>query len=214
MVEQIEKLLESGPSVGLGEEGLLLRRLDQHVGGDGIGLLHDVGDLFQRPAHVVGQAVVQVGVFGKDLGELAIESLELVGVPVGLTLPAPQARHQVRTLGQNLAELDAHQALDEDLGGAVGQVHHLMDASHGTDGVEIALARFGHVGLSLGGHGQELLVVRRRLERFHTALAAHQQWNHSAREQDDVAQRQERELRRQGIQIVFNSGWIGHGTAA
>ena len=102
--------------------------------------------------------------------------------------------HQEAGLGRlEAADARAALALDQHLHGAVGQPHELDDRADGSELEDVR--RVGIVGLRVALCGQhERAAARHRLvERAHRLLAPDEKRHDHVREDDDVAQRQQRQ---------------------
>jgi hypothetical protein len=94
--------------------------------------------------------------------------------------------------------LGAIGALDQHLDRPVRQLQQLQNARDGADRVQVARSRIVDIRTALGDQ-QDLLAARHRgFQRSHGLLASDEQRNDHMREDDHVAQRQDRQLGRFG----------------
>ena len=97
---------------------------------------------------LVGQRGGHLGDFLELLVRVAQHGLQLDGI---LRFVAQQfvARAQIRRGRREILDADAPQSLDQHARGAVGKFHHLGQARHAADLVQILGRGFGHFGLAL-----------------------------------------------------------------
>src|SRR5690554_5430110 len=99
--------------------------------------------------------------------------------------------------------------LDQHLHRAVRQPQQLSDLAEGTDAVDLVFARIVWPDLHLRGEEELFIEVHRLLKRAHGFLAADKEGRHHMREDDDLAERKEREGPRSlGLRIVLPIGGI------
>ena len=84
-------------------------------------------------------------------------------------------RAQVRLRRDDVVELQAREALDDQAQAAVRQLEHLVDVRRGADRVEIVLARLLDRRVALREHGDQLAVRDRIVDQADRALARHRQ---------------------------------------
>ena len=206
-LEQKQEILEMGEPGKRLEHLLLLLELERQVRGDRVG----------EPA-----ALVDPGHGGQDLGrDLLVElhilvelreqrpahRLDLVGLAF---LPGQRhgLRRKVLALVDDADEARAARALDEHLHGTVGELQHLQHRRDAADRVQV-LGRRIVLGGRLLRHQQDLLAgVHRDVERLDRLRPSDEQGDHHVREDDDVAQGEQRQHVRQGRRLVL-SGHLG-----
>ena len=180
------------------EDFLLHRRADRREArGDEVGEPARLGDVHGERLQIVGEQRRQ----RDDLLEVRLDvprqrvDLEPIGV-VGVLARGADPRAQVRMRRDDVVELQAREALDDQAQAAVRQLEHLVDVRRGADGVEIVLARLLDRRVALREDGDQLAVRDRIVDQADRALARHRQRHERIGKEDRVAQRQNRQLRR------------------
>ncbi len=189
------------------EHLLLLLELERQVRGDRVG----------EPA-----ALVDPGHRGQDLGRDLLVELHVL-VELGEQRPAHcldlvrlallrGQRHgfgrQVLALVDDADEARTARAFDQHLHGAVGKLQHLQHRRDAADRVQV-LGRRIVLGGRLLRHQQDLLAgIHRDVEGLDRLRPADEQRDHHVRENDDVAQGEQRQHVRLGRRLVF-SGHLG-----
>ena len=103
---------------------------------------------------------------------------------------------QVGLLGNRCGELDATQAEDRQLNGAVGQFQHVLHAHHRADVMDVSEADVLLVLVHLRGHGDVALRPGQLIEQLKRALPPNRQWNEDSRKHDGRLEGQHRQVRR------------------
>ena len=192
VLELLEQLLEPLVDLDEVEHGLLVLELERQVGSDGVGQTAGIVDAADRGQDLGRDLLVELDVLVELLGDGAAQGLDLaLGFGLG--------RHR-GDLGDEVLAVVAHvvgggplHAFDEDLHGAVGELQHLQDrrdAAHFEHvvglGLVLAGGLLGHQhDLAAGFHGDF-----ERLDRFGPP---DEQRNDHVREDDDIAQGQQRQ---------------------
>ena len=178
---------------GLGfEQLLLLGDLQRQVRGDRVGELARIVDLVDRHQHLRRNLLVELDVL-----------LELRDHGAGQRLDFLMRRPGVSsmTFGIGLKEslvlgkaLDARAlaAFDQHLDRAVRQLEELQHRADRADRVDIRGRRIVLRGVLLGDEQDLLIVLHHVFERPHRFLAADKERHDHVRENDDVAERQDR----------------------
>jgi hypothetical protein len=163
-------------------------------------------DQVRQPARVVHAARD-----GQDLGRQVLERQELFELLAHaahqcLDLDAERRgrlggqrldRHvDVRLGAQELGDADLGEALHQHLQPAVGQAHHAHDHADHADRVEVVRSGLVDLGIALRHERQQPVALDRRLDRVRRDVAADEQGQDHRREDDGVANGQERELTR------------------
>ncbi len=103
-------------------------------------------------------------------------------------------RTQVGLDRDHLLQPQARQALDDQPEAAVRQLEHLVDVGGRADRVEVVLAGLLDGRVALGEDGDQLAAADRIVDQADGALAGHGERHERVREEDGVAERQDREL--------------------
>ena len=129
--------------------------------------------------------------------DVPLHRVDLEAVVVGRGLGrAADAPAQVGLGRDDLVDVHARQPLHDQPQAAVGQLEHLVDVRGGADGVEVLLARLLHRRVALREDGDQLAGADRLVDQAHRALARHGERHERIREEHRVAERQDRQLRR------------------
>ena len=83
-------------------------------------------------------------------------------------------------------------ALDKNHQVAVGHLDGLVQLGHGADAVQIDIGGILDAGIELRDHAEQALVAFQRIQQRERAFPADGQRQYAAREQDDIAHRQNR----------------------
>ena len=172
---------------------LLLLQLERQVGGDGVGQTAGILDAGNRGQNFRRNLLVQFDVL-VELGDHgAAHGLDLVILDTGLR-QRDGGRHEYRGLHLDGLDAGALRAFDQHLDGAVGQLEHLQDVGEAADAVEILRLRFVLGGRFLGHQQDVLAAFHGHFERLDRFRATDEQRNDHVREDDHVAQRQQRQF--------------------
>ena len=193
------------------------QRVDLAQAADRVADLEDLLRLLHPQAQVRGDQVrqsarvVDAAGDGQDLGRQVLQRQELFELLAHaahqrLDLDAERRgrlggqrldRHvDVRLGAQELGDADLGQTLHQHLQPAVGQPHHAHDHAHHADRVEVVGTGLVDLGIALGHERQQAVALDRRLDRVRRDVAADEQGQDHRREDDGVANGQERELTR------------------
>ncbi len=193
-LHQLVELVHPRSGVGQPQQLLLVLQLELQVRADGVRQARGLVDGLHRDQHLGRDALVELDVGLEGRLERAHQGLALHR---GLALLLRHGRdlHQEELLLLEVA-LDAHAllALHQHLDRAVGQAQQLDDRAQGPH-LEDVLA-LGVVGLGLLlRHQQDVLVgVHGLLEGADGAIAPHEERHHHVRKDDDVPQREDRDV--------------------
>ena len=161
-----------------------------------------LGDVHRQRLQVVGQQrrqrddVLEVGL-DVPLQRVDLEAIFLADGVVGRR----HARAQIRPHGRDRLELQARQSLHDQAQAAVGQLEHLVDVRRRADPMQVVLGRLFDRGIPLREHADELAAGDRLFDQAHGALARHGQRQERIGKQHGVAQRQNRQLARNGYRM-------------
>ena len=140
-----------------------------------------------RKRHDLLEVVLDVPLQGVDL-ETVVVRHDLFG--------GPNRRTEERFRLADPVQRHAREPLDDEPQAAVRQLEHLVDVRDGADGVEIVLAGLFRRRLALGEDADELVAFDGGLDELHGTLPGHRQRHEGVGKQYRVAQRQDRQLRR------------------
>ena len=200
-----EQVLEPLADVAHLEDFLLLLELERQVRGDRVGQPAAVVDAGHRGQDLGRDLLVELDVLVELREQRPAHRLDLVRLPA-LAGDRGRLGREVVGLVDDAVEPRPLRALDQHLHGAVGQLQHLQHRRHAADRVEILGARVV-LGRGLLRDEQDVLAgVHRDVERLDRLRAPDEQRDHHVREDDDVAQRQER----QRGHVDRGGGFSGH----
>ena len=172
---------------------LLLLELERQVGGDGVGQTAGILDAGDRRQNLRRNLLVQLDEL-VELGDHgAAHRLDLMVFDARLR-QRDGGRHENRGLHLDGLDAGALRAFDQHLDGAVGQLEHLQDVGEAADAVEILRLRLILGGGFLGQQQDALAAFHRHFERLDGFRATDEERNDHVREDDHIAQRQQRQF--------------------
>ena len=191
------ELLEPVLDVEGRQQVLLLLERDVQVGGNEVRGLARILDVHHH--HL--QLVRQVGDHRDELGELVhhvnLHCLDVLRGLVGV-LQVAHLRLEVRFPLRVAGHLDALEPLDQDADAPVGVLEHLQDASRGAPRVEPFGVGVLVLRVLLREEAEHPVAGQRLLHEPQRGAPRDQQRDDGRRENDDPAQRQDRQLGRDG----------------
>jgi hypothetical protein len=205
VLELLEELFEALVDRDEIEHRLLVLELERQMRRDRVGQPPGVVDAGDRGQDLRRNLLVELDVLVELLRHCAAQRLDLA-LDVGLGRHRRHFGDEVLAVVDDAVRRRALHAFDEHLHRAVGKLQHLQDRRDAAD-VEHVVG----LGLVLAGgllRDQHDLAagLHRDFERLDRLRTADEERNHHVREDDDVAQRQERQLDLLGRQ----NGVTGH----
>jgi hypothetical protein len=174
------------------EQLLSLFELQVEVGDDGVGEAPGVFDRGDGVERLRRYLLVELDVGLEGAVHRPHQRLDLDSGAVTLGDDLDLAGEEGLVAGE-AAHPRAALALHQHLHRAVGQAQQLDDRSQGADLVDIALGGLVLRRLALGAEHQAAVGAHRLFERTNRPRAPHEERHHHVREDDDVAQRQQRD---------------------
>ena len=186
-IERIEHLLPGG------------RRQRGQARRNEVGQLAGLGDVPGQCLQLVGEERRQRDHLLKVVLYVSLQGVDLETVVVGDDLfGSPHRRAQEGLRREDAVQRHARESLDNQPQAAVRQLEHLVDVRDRADAVEIVLAGLFRRRLALREDADELVALDGRLDEPHGTLSGHRQRHEGVGEQNRVAERQDRQLRRNG----------------
>ena len=166
--------------------------LDVQMRGNGVGELARFFDLVDRDQHLRRDLFVQLDILLELADHRAAQRFQLLGDAGGFR-DALDMRLEKRLGFLEVGDAGAAAAFDQHFDGAIGQFQQLQHGRDGADGVDVVDRRVVLLVVFLR-HQQDLLIfLHHRFERADGFFPADEQRHDHVREDDDVAQRQDRQ---------------------
>jgi hypothetical protein len=190
--QQLRHARDAGRQISQFEDFLLLLGLEIHVTDDQIRKrragrrradgLHQLGRCLRQQLQRLQCLLAQVEYPGLVLDAGLVRRRQ-----------ALDARQQVRVAGDEIDHPKPLLALADEVVRAVLRRDEAQHAADGADAVEILRARVVHARVLLQQQTNRAVAAHGFLGGFHRALAADREWHHHAREQHQVAHRQDQQ---------------------
>ena len=186
-------LVQPGDRIQRLQDLLANRKREVHRRGDEVGEPAGLAHVQGEGIGLVGQRVVQLDDFLEDRQHGAHERFR-GQAPFFRLVERLRAHADVGLPLYILDNLHPPPPLGEQAGRIVGHAQGAPNSHLGADVENVALLREVHFTVALGGDNQVFPVGNRRLDRRQRAIAAHKERHDHLREEDHVAQRNQRAL--------------------
>ena len=182
--------------VALAQHRLLVGHLGLDMGGHGIGQLRCLGNLTQVFTGVLGQLLVELGIFGKGIDDRAHHRLGFVPACAGLIERFDTCDSHFARCGRfqpQVLDPGPLACFNQNPHRAVGQLEQLQDGRDYADVIQIIAIGIVTAGIKLREQEDVLVPRHRRFQRSNRLFASHEQRNDHPGEHDNIAQRQQGE---------------------